>query len=258
MSQKISLFTSLEFKLPGIVHAFFGRTGGVSEGYYDSLNCSFINKEDPLDRVLENRRRALEALTPQVTHLCLNEQIHSPIVQSITALPHVCAKADGMVTNLSHVALGIQTADCVPILFSCEKTKVIGACHAGWKGALAGIVGNTVAAMKDLGASNAAIRAVVGPCIAQASYDVGPEFYDNFVNAHSENDRFFTPTAANKFLFDIRGYVHYRLEEAGLVHISHVRHDTCAEEDHFFSNRRRTIRGEPTFGGQISMIAKVT
>ncbi len=258
MSEKISLFTSLEFKLPDIVHAFFGRTGGVSEGYYHSLNCCFVNKDDQLDRVLENRRRALEALTPQVTHLCLNEQIHSANVQTITALPHASAKADGMVTNLSHVALGIQTADCVPVLFSCEKTKVIGACHAGWKGALAGIIANTIAAMKDLGASSAAIRAVVGPCIAQASYEVGPEFYDSFVNAHSKNDRFFTAIEAHKFLFDIRGYVHYRLEEAGLVHISHVCHDTCAEEDYFFSNRRRMIRGEPTFGGQISMIAKVT
>jgi YfiH family protein len=142
------------------------------------------------------------------------------------------------------------------VLFACSS-GVIGACHAGWKGALAGIVENTVNAMVALGASKDTIRAAVGPCIAQESYEVSQDYRDNFLNQSPENDRFFKELPSKKYLFDIRGYVHHRLEMAGAQQISHVAHDTCQDEAHFFSNRRKTLRNESSFGGQISLIAMV-
>ena len=258
MTDAISLFRSPALRLhaPAACHGFFGRTGGVSHGYFESLNTCAFDKDDSLENVMENRKRALNALHPNLQVLCINNQTHSTDVQVITSLPHTRIAADGMVTRLSSVALGIQTADCVPVLFA-STSGVIGACHAGWKGALAGIVENTIAAMVAMGDQRQDIHAAVGPCIAQESYEVGQEFYDQFLNQSHENSAFFRPLQADTYLFDIRGYVERRLHEVGVEHISHVNYDTCQDEDHFFSNRRRTHRGEPTFGGQISLIAKV-
>ena len=254
---EIRLYTSPAFSLPGLKHGFFGRTGGVSSGVFESLNCCAHGKEDPLENVLENRRRALQALDPKLTHLCLCTQVHGADVQTISTLPHPCFPGDGMVTNLTGAALGIQTADCVPVLFACTSSGVIGACHGGWKGAVAGIVGNTVEKMVKLGACQSTIHAVVGPCIAQASYEVSGDYYETFLMQSKENQRFFQVLPTGKHLFDLRAYVHQRLEAAGVSHISHVTYDTCADEKNFFSNRRKTLRKEKGFGGQISLIAKV-
>lgn len=251
----ITQFLSPGFVVPGVQYGFFGRTGGVSSGYYSSLNVTA--KRDSLENVLENQRRALQALDSSLDHLIMLEQVHGCQVHVVKNPEGAIVEADGLVTTLEGVALGIQTADCVPVLFSTRGGEVIGACHAGWKGAFAGIVENTVSAMEGLGGARGEIRAVVGPCIAQSSYEVGEDFFKIFYDQDSKNICFFLEgKKAGKFFFDIRGYVSSRLGLAGIGAVSHVDCDTFEQEGYFFSNRRRTLRAEPYFGGQLSAIAK--
>ena len=254
--QTLPVLTSPLLDLAGIRHAFFTRQGGVSTGLYASLNVGRGSKDAP-DDVIENRRRAAEhfGLPEGALNTCY--QVHSATAL-IAEAPWNGERpeADGVVANRPGVACGALAADCAPILFADPKARVVAAAHAGWKGALGGIVGATVLKMQELGARPADIVAVVGPCIAQASYEVGLEFLEAFAAEAPENVEFFKPgETADKAMFDLPGYVLHRLRQAGVGSCEWLGRDTCAEEALFFSNRRAFKRGEPDFGRLMSAIA---
>lgn len=238
-------------------HAFFTREGGVSQGLYGSLNCGFGSDDNP-DRVAANRSRALDHLAGN--DLLTVYQVHSPDVVIVDEVwqPDAAPKADAMVTRRPGVALGILTADCAPVLFADGDANggagVIGAAHAGWKGALAGVVEATVEAMVGLGAQMSDISAAIGPCIQQHSYEVGPEFRDRFDAADPANGDFFAPSSRQgHFMFDLAGYIGARLDGLGIA-FEATGQDTCADENRFFSYRRATHRGEKDYGRGLSAI----
>jgi polyphenol oxidase len=240
-----------------IRHGFFTRRGGVSQGIYASLNCGYGSNDDRA-KVMENRRRALAMIDLPEEALATTYQIHSADVVEVTDPWPLDArpKVDAMVTTRPSVALGISTADCAPVLFADPEAGVIGAAHAGWRGAVNGVVEATVQRMTQLGADPRRIHAAVGPCIAQASYEVGPEFPQPFLQQDEENRQFFVPgKRAGRFMFDLPGYVVGRLQRLGLAAVDHTRHDTCAEADLFFSYRRTTLAGEKDYGRGLSVIA---
>jgi polyphenol oxidase len=240
----------------GIRHAFFTREGGVSAGLYSSLNCGF-GSGDAAEKVAENRARAMAALDLAPDRLVTCHQVHSPDVVTVAApwRREDNPRADALVTNCRGIALGILTADCVPVLFADADAGVIGAAHAGWKGALGGVVAATVAAMARLGAAPGRMRAAIGPCIAQRSYEVGPEFPARFLAEDADNGDFFAPARrAGHFMFDIAGYVERRLIAAGIGAIQRAPCDTVAEETRFFSYRRACLKGEKDFGNGLSAI----
>jgi YfiH family protein len=244
-------------RCPGVVHAFMTRAGGVSMGLYQGLNCGFGSADDP-DKVAINRTRALARLGLGTAALVTVQQIHSAAVAVVDApWPHSRnPQADALVTRLPGVALGILTADCVPVLFADPGAGVIGAAHAGWKGATGGVLEATVARMIDLGARAADIRAAIGPAIQQPSYEVGPEFFDRLVTLDPGYARFTAPAPRpGHFLFDLPGFVEMRLRAAGLVEIDRAVEDTLVDEARFFSYRRTTHRREPDYGRQISLVA---
>jgi polyphenol oxidase len=237
-------------------HGFFTREGGVSEGIFASLNCG-LGSGDDAARVTENRRRAMAALGLAGDDLATCYQVHSATAVVVDA-PWPAAerpRADAMVTRRRGVALGILTADCAPVLFADAEAEVIGAAHAGWRGAVSGVLEATVAAMVELGASPARIQAGIGPCIAQPSYEVGPEFPAPFLAAApADADLFLPAPRAGHFLFDLAGYVARRLERLGLAHIEHTGGDTAAEQRRFFSYRRTCLSGEKDYGRALSAI----
>jgi len=251
------MYTS--YTLASIKHGFFSRRGGVSQGLFASLNFG-IDKGDETINVIRNRNIALEKLGLPHIPLLTMKQIHSAEVKVVTepwdfnigAAPH----ADALVTNKSGVALGILTADCVPVLLADVQGRVIGAAHAGWRGAQAGIIGNTVKAMCTLGAERARIVAAVGPCIAQDSYEVDMDFYRSFTDQYTTSQTYFmaAPQAVH-FLFDLPGFVKSCLMQAGIETIDDLNLNTYANPDLFFSCRRAFHKKEPTFGNSISMIA---
>jgi len=246
--------------LPHIRHGFFGREGGVSEGIYASLNCGSGSGDD-LAHVLENRLIVQKTMGASALLTC--HQYHSASVVKVESpWPWQDApQADAMVTNKPGIILGILTADCLPILFADIKNKIIGASHAGWKGAFSGVIENTIAAMKTLGADE--IVASIGPAIAQKSYEVGQEFIERFLNSpfhlsgeEHPNAQFFIPSAReNHHLFDLKAYAADRLKKAGVTSVNSLANDTCFEEDAFFSFRRATLKGESAYGRQISTIS---
>jgi YfiH family protein len=239
-------------QLPGIAHGFFGRAGGVSGGVYASLNCGPGSRDDA-KAVAENRARAVAALAPGAKLVSL-AQIHSADVHTVE--PNwdfaVRPEGDGMVTALPGIMLGILTADCAPVLFADAQAGVIGAAHAGWKGALAGVVENTVAAMEKLGAEAAHITAAIGPAISQTNYEVGGDLRDRF---GTEDARFFVPAdRPGYFRFDLPFYVAHRLGLAGIGRIDTLGLCTYPPENGFFSYRRATHLSEPDYGREISAI----
>ncbi|MCO6387673.1 peptidoglycan editing factor PgeF [Aliihoeflea sp. 40Bstr573] len=243
----------------GIRHGFFTRAGGASQGIYAGLNVGF-GSDDSRDAVVENRRRAARWLGVPETHLATVHQIHSPDVEIVTRPipPDGRPKADALVTATPGIALGVLTADCGPILFADARARVIGAAHAGWKGALYGVIENTLAAMEKLGARRADIHAVLGPAISAANYEVGPERVADLIAADSANDAYFTPSAtAGHAMFDLNRYTIDRLKRAGVT-VDHVARCTYAEADNFFSYRRTTHRQEPDYGRQLSAIVLET
>jgi hypothetical protein len=245
--------------LPGVAHAFFTRRGGVSEGVYASLNGGVGSRDEP-GAVRENRARMASALAVSPGRLAIPYQIHSPDVIAITEpfAADARPRCDGLVTATRGLGLGVTGADCGMILFADAQARVIGAAHAGWKGALAGIVEATVAAMERLGAQPQAIRAALGPCIAQASYEVGPEFVAAFAEADARSGGFFAPSAnRERAMFDLHGYIAERAARAGVGHFEDLGLDTYADEARFFSYRRATHRGEPDYGRLVSAIALV-
>lgn len=244
-------------EIDGIRHGFFTREGGVSGGIYASLNCGFGSK-DRTEDVATNRGRVADALDLPHHSLLTVYQVHSPAVVTVAAegWHHTNApKADAMATRAPGVALGILAADCTPVLFADPDANVIGAAHAGWKGALDGVLEATLAAMQALGARTSHIRAAVGPCIAQISYEVGSEFRDRFVAVSADNDQFFAAGDRDAHhQFDLPGYVEARLAAAGINAIESLGRDTCSDET-LFSYRRATHRRESDYGRNISVIA---
>ncbi len=233
-------------------HGFFTRQGGVSTGAYASLNCSFSSDDHAL--VLQNRALVAAALEVPPQHLLGLHQIHSAEVVTVETPWATGAgpRADALVTAQPNLALGIITADCAPVLFSDDAGRVIGAAHAGWRGALAGVLEATAAAMRALGATQ--LTAAIGPCIHQPSYEVSADLRDPVLAQNAAAARFFTNGAhADKWQFDLPGYCAARLAAAGVT-ATILPHDTCAGPENFFSYRRRTQRGEPAIGHQISVI----
>ncbi len=243
--------------LPGIRHAFFTRAGGVSEGVYASLNGGTGSNDDQA-KVSENRARMAAALGVAPDRLLTAYQIHSPDVVTVeTPWTHEARpRADAMVMRTPHIAIGVSTADCGPVLFADSDAGVIGAAHAGWRGAFTGVLEATIAAMEKLGARRERIAVALGPMIRQDNYEVGPEFVARFHDADPENERFFKPSArAGHAMFDLAGYIAHHLKGAGIVTIDDLDLCTYADADRFYSYRRMTLRKEPDYGRHINAIA---
>jgi len=243
--------------LDGVQHRFFTRRGGVSAGLYSSLNCGYGSGDGP-DNVRENRRRAAASFELAETELLTMHQIHSTDVLTVADRRWTspgAPKADAMVTDRPGLALGVLAADCAPVLLADVRAGVIGAAHAGWKGALAGIVDATIAAMERLGAQRERLQAAIGPCIGRESYEVGPEFPAPFLAQDDANAVFFgAAPRAGHFLFDLAGYLAHRLALAGVA-ASATGHDTLRASDDFFSYRRNTLEGVRDYGRGLSAIA---
>ena len=250
----LTLTSALLDQVPGLKHAFFTRQGGVSTGVYDSLNVGVGSKDDPA-AVQENRARAAAELGVEAAHLLTCYQIHSNIAVTADAPFAQRPEADGVVTATPGLACGALSADCAPILLADGEARVVAAAHAGWKGALGGIIASTVEAMVAKGARPDRIVAAVGPCIAQASYEVGQDFMDRFAHEAPGSERFFAPgRVAEKRQFDLPGFVLCRLAEAGVEQAEWVGRDTCADENLFFSNRRTLLKGESDYGRLLSAV----
>ena len=243
--------------IDGVRHRFFTRRGGVSAGLYSSLNCGYGSGDQP-DNVRENRRRAAASFDLGETDLLTVHQIHSADVIAVATERWTspgAPKADGLVTDRPGVALGVLAADCAPVLFADGDAGVIGAAHAGWKGALGGVADSTIAAMEKLGARRERIQAAIGPCIGRDSYEVGPEFPGPFLAQDAGNGAFFRPAArAGHFMFDLAGYLVQRLQRAGVA-ATMTGHDTLAADQDFFSYRRNTLAGVRDYGRGLSAIA---
>ncbi len=240
--------------LDGLPHGFLGRRGGVSTGVHAGLNVG-VGSEDDADAVMENRRRAAEAVLPGAD-LATVFQVHSPDAVVATKAWPLDARpsADALVTDRPGLLLGILTADCAPVLLADQAAGVVGAAHAGWKGALGGVTDQTIDAMVGLGADRSRIAAAIGPCIARASYEVDADFARRFEAADPANERFFSPGRPLHFQFDLEGYVVHRLAAAGITKVTALGLDTYSDAHRFYSFRRATHQGEPGYGRQISLI----
>lgn len=237
-------------------HGFFTRRGGVSLGPFASLNCS-LSSGDRRDAALENRARVAHAIGADPTHLVTMYQVHAAIAVRVEApwLPGHGPRGDAMVTDRPGIALGVVTADCAPVLFADAGAGVIGAAHAGWRGAVAGILEATLAAMEALGAEVTRIAAAIGPCIGQASYEVAADLRDAVLTRDAADDRFFSDGVhPRRWQFDLGGYCAARLDAAGVGCVEVLGIDTLACEQDYFSHRRRTLLGGGPIGHQISVI----
>jgi YfiH family protein len=240
--------------LSGIRHGFFTRKGGASSGVFEGLNCG-LGSTDQADIVKINRSRAAQALDLGLEALCAANQVHSADVARIDAPQDGPApKVDALVTDRPGLALVILTADCQPVLFADREAGVIGAAHAGWKGAIAGVLEETLDAMEALGATRGNISAVIGPTISQRAYEVGPEFFEDFLAEAPENARFFTNGEGDRYLFDLPAYGLHRLRQAGVGHAEWTRHCTYSDPERFYSYRRSVHRKEADYGRLISLI----
>lgn len=240
--------------LMDLPHGFLGRKGGVSDGIHAGLNVG-LGSDDDREAIFENRRRAVAAVLPGA-ELATVHQVHSPDVVTVSQpLPlDQRPPADAMVTNRPGLLLGVLTADCVPVLFADVDAGIVGAAHAGWKGALSGVTDNTLSAMEALGAERSRIICAVGPCIAQKSYEVDDGFFHRFVQQADENERFFASGKPGHWQFDIEGYVAARLAAAGIRKVECLGEDTYSQPHRFFSYRRSCHRSEPGYGREISLI----
>ena len=244
-------------QLTQVRHAFFTRDGGVSHGIYASLNGG-VGSNDAPEKVAENRARMAEALGVAPDRLLTPYQIHSADV-AVADEPwthEARPRADAIVTRTPGLAIGVSTADCGPLLFADNEAGVIGAAHAGWRGAFTGVIEATIAAMEKLGAERSRIAAVLGPTISQQNYEVGPEFVERFLAADVDNARFFTASErAGHAMFDLNGYIADRVQRAGILDFADLGLCTYADPDRFYSYRRTTLRGEPDYGRHINAIA---
>ena len=234
-------------------HGFFTRKGGASSGIFAGLNCG-TGSSDQAEIVAINRARVADAMGLGVEALVSVHQVHSPDVVTVTAPFADRPRADAMVTATPGLALAVLTADCQPVLFADAKAGVIGAAHAGWKGARDGVMEATLDAMEALGARRGQITAVIGPCISQTAYEVGQEFFESFTDDAPEARRFFVNGNGDRYLFDLPSYGLWRLREAGVGHADWTRHCTYRDPARFYSYRRTTHAGEADYGRQISVI----
>lgn len=250
------LTTDLE-DMSWLRHGFFTRMGGVSSGLYNSLNCGMRNDDKPAN-VAKNRARVAETFGLSPENLLIAKQVHG-IKVATAAKPwdgQNPPEADAIVTDKKGLAIGVLTADCVPVLFADRKKKIVGAAHAGWRGALAGVIEETLAAMIELGAKPENIEAAIGPCIGPKSYEVKDDFRDAFLAQDKGNGVFFRPSPrAGHLLFDLPGYCTHRLKLAGVAAVHNTHQDTLTGEATFFSNRRAFLKSEKGFGLQVSVIA---
>lgn len=250
-----ALRSALLDAIPRVRHGFFGRQGGVSVGIYASLNAGPGSSDDP-GAVAQNRSRIAAAIGAAPDRLLSAHQIHSATAIRV-AEPFAGPRpqGDSLVTRSPGLAVTALAADCAPVLFADAEAGVVAAAHAGWKGALAGILEATVTEMVAAGATRERIVAAIGPCIGQASYEIGPDMRVRF---EPEHERFFVPGRADRLHFDLAGFCAARLRGAGLTAIDVIDADTCADETRFFSNRRAFLRGEPDYGRNLSAICLVT
>jgi polyphenol oxidase len=242
------------YALATVPHGFLGREGGVSTGLYAGLNVG-LGSDDDRGAILRNRDIARDAVLSD-SSLVTVRQVHSPDVITVSAPLAEDGRpaADALVTDHPGLLLGILTADCVPVLFADAAAGVVGAAHAGWKGALTGVTDRTLDAMEALGADRANIACAIGPCISRASYEVGEDFALRFEDADPNNERFFLAGRVGHRMFDIEAYVAHRLAAAGVHRVEALGEDTCSQSDRFFSYRRSCQRGEQGYGRQISLI----
>jgi len=250
------LTTDLE-KMKWLKHGFFTRIGGMSEGVYAGLNCAFSSQDKP-DHIRANRAKVAEMLDIDPENIITLKQVHSAKVVVVTkafgkAPP---PEADALVTATPGLGLAVLTADCAPVLFAARKEKIIGAAHAGWKGAIGGVMEATIAEMEKLGAKKENIVAAIGPCIGPQSYEVGADFQKPFLDQDADHVKFFKPAAKEGHLiFDLPGYVAHRLTRAGVSVVYDTQQDTLPNEQAYFSYRRACQRGEADYGRQLSVIA---
>ena len=240
-------------RLSPIRHGFFTRKGGASSGVFSGLNCG-RGSSDQSEIVSINRARVAKAMGVTPENLITVHQVHSADVQVIDSPGSGQARADAMVTATPGLALSVLTADCQPVLFADRQAGVIGAAHAGWRGALDGVLEETVTAMERLGADASQIRAVIGPAISQQAYEVGQDFLERFLDADPQNQRFFINGAQGKYHFDLPAYGLARLRQAGIAEAVWTRHCTYGDPDRFYSFRRTTHAGEADYGRLISVI----
>ena len=251
----LELLTSpLLASIGGIKHGFFTRNGGVSEGVYESLNVGLGSGDDPV-RVRENRRRAAKAFGAPPERLVTAYQVHSArAVAADAPWSEAPPEADALISTAPGLMLGTLAADCAPVLIADGEARVVAAVHAGWKGAASGVITSAVQAMVARGASRERLIAAVGPCIAQASYEVGAEFEARFLALSKDFGRFFAGGAANTRWFDLPGFILAQLALAGVTRSEWVGADTCADPDRFFSNRRAVKQHEPDYGRLLTAI----
>ncbi|GLS20538.1 laccase domain protein [Labrys miyagiensis] len=245
--------------LPGVSHGFFTRQGGVSDGIYASLNGGNGSGDNP-DHVRENRGRMAEILGVPRERFITCYQVHSPNVVVVTEpwTRENAPKVDAMVTRQRNLAIAVATADCGPVLFADSEARVVGAAHAGWKGAFTGVLEATIAAMVGLGARRENITAVLGPMISRSAYEVGPEFVERFVASEPDNRRFFTPSPRDGHaMFDLPSYIGMRMSKAGIGRFEDIGLCTYEDEERFYSYRRVTHRKEPDYGRLLHGIALV-
>ena len=240
-------------RLTPLRHGFFTRRGGASSGVFAGLNCG-LGSSDLSEIVSINRARVAEAIEVAPDHLITVHQVHSADVVGVTGAGGERPRADAMVSATPGLALAVLTADCQPVLFADHAAQVIGAAHAGWRGALNGVLEATIEAMEALGAERSAITAVIGPTISQAAYEVGPEFLDMFLADDPANSRFFANGADAHYHFDLPGYGLHRLRRAGIGHAEWTRHCTYGDPERFYSYRRSLHAGEADYGRLISVI----
>jgi polyphenol oxidase len=247
---------TLEIITSGLIatrHGFFTRKGGASSGIFAGLNCG-NGSSDMAEAVQINRDRVADAMQVSPYHLLSVHQVHSAAVVHVTAATPIRPQVDAMVTATSGLALGILTADCQPVLFHDAKAGVIGAAHAGWRGTKDGVLQATITAMEALGANRANIHAVIGPCISQAAYEVGPEFLQGFLDDDPANARYFTGGKGDRALFNLPAFGLAQLRDAGVGQVEWTGHCTYSDADRFFSYRRTTHLGEADYGRLISVI----
>lgn len=240
--------------LTPVRHGFFTRRGGASSGVFHGLNCGF-GSSDQSEIVSINRARVASAMDVTPDRMASVHQVHSAEVLKVDDLPEDRpAKADAMVTATPGIALSVLTADCQPVLFADDTAGVIGAAHAGWKGALDGILEATLDGMESLGASRDRVNVAIGPSISQQAYEVGPEFLETFLDHDPESARFFANGQGDRFQFDLVGYSLHRLRQAGVGAAEWIRHCTYSDPDRFYSYRRSVHRKEADYGRLISVI----
>jgi polyphenol oxidase len=248
--------TAESLRIPGFAHGFFTRLGGVSQGVYASLNGG-IGSRDAADAVTENRNRIADALAVTPDRFAVPYQVHSADAVAISApiLPSARPRCDALVTATPGLALGVTGADCGMVLFADPRARVIGAAHAGWKGALGGVVEATVEAMERLGATRSHVVAALGPCIGPKSYEVGPEFVAAFADQREDTARYFAPSRRDGHsMFNLNAYIAERAARAGVGRFEDLGLDTYTNEGRFFSYRRATHRKEPDYGRLLSAI----